>query len=370
MAKRKEKFFYREVYDTLKEEILQNHYKYNDLLPSEREIGDRFKVNRTTVRIALSMLVDDHLVIKKAGVGTKVIYGVGVEEDYNSLSSKKSDIIGFFMPKSNKMAERIVQSFYSELLFHLEIFLKAHDYSIIYATLEDEQEMLDFINNHSIRGAIFLTEVDQRMLDCAKRINLPSILVNRFDNEFTCVLGNNIEGGYMAINHLLENNHRRIGIISAPSGYITAKERMIGCQKALAEYGLSMDDAVICQGDWEYSSGVQAVRDITAIEEDKRPTAIFSFNDAMALGAIRALRDLNLRVPQDISVIGFDNLDSLKFTEPTLTTIDTQVERMAQVVVYSLMGLINEQILTGMRIDVPTKLVERGTVIKLPSPDK
>jgi len=362
MAKKKEKFFYRVVYDALKKEILEGEYKYNDLLPSEREISERFQMDRATVRTALSMLVTDNLVEKKAGMGTKVIYGT---EEYSELRQRNNDnIIGFFMPKSNQMTERITQPFYSELFFNLEGFLKAQNYSIIYTTLEDEQELQDFIGNHGIRGAVFLSSVAPQLLIRAKHMKFPSILVNRLDDDFTCVLGNNIDGGYTAIKHLLENEHRKIGIISAPSSYITTQERLIGCKKAFAEYGLSMDDAIIFQGDWEYNSGVEATREIASMEEDKRPTAIFSFNDAMALGAIRTLHDMNLRVPQDISVIGFDNLNYLKFTEPNLTTIDTQVERMAQVVGFNLMGLISGMLPMGMRIDVPTNLVERGTVMK------
>ena len=362
MTGKKNKFLYEVVYNTLREEILGNKHKCNDLLPSEREIIERFKVDRTTVRKALSLLVADELVEKKAGVGTKVVYDANQPK---FRGSSQNNVAGFFMPKTINPAERITQPFYSELYFHLEGYLKKLDYSIIYTTLKDEHELGEILANQGLQGAVFLTAVSPQLVEYAKRIKLPSVLVNRFDSDLTCVLGNNVYGGYTAVNYLLAHKHRNIAIISAPNSYITAQERLMGCRKAFEEAGLSMNDAVVVPGEWEYESGARAAREIFSVDKSKRPTALFAFNDMMAMGAISVIREMGLKVPGDVSVIGFDNVDYLRYTESDLTTIDTQTPLMAQIIAHNLVGLIKKETPNGMRIDVPTKLVERKTVLSL-----
>lgn len=355
---KKTKFFYKVVYDALHEEIVGEKIAYGELLPSEKEIGERFGVDRTTVRKALSLLVEGGYVEKRAGVGTKVIYR---SSDALEMAQKPSKVVGFFMPKTKKITERISQPFYSELFFNLESYLKKQGYSLIYTAIKDEQELADFIEKNRLSGAVFLTAVKNEILNYAKQMHFPSVLVNRYHDDLSCVLGNNSEGGYQAMKALLDHNHTRIAVVTGPMDYITTRERMFGCARAIAEVGMTMDDVVVREADFDFESAVAAVRDIYTNEENK-PTAIFAFNDEMALATIRTLREMGLMVPQDVSVIGFDNLEYLSYTEPDLTTIDTQVALMAKVVGYNLLGLIEQHIPAGVQQNVPTRLVLRGTV--------
>ena len=153
------KYLYDIVYDTLKTEILEGKLDYGVLLPSEREIAIRFSVERTTVRKALQLLVDDGLVEKKAGIGTKVIFRkVGRKKE---SSSEHKKVIGFFMSDDAQNGFSITQPFYAQLFYSLEIECRKKDYQLMYASVNEDtnvRELLDSQDYYLIKT--FLGKVE------------------------------------------------------------------------------------------------------------------------------------------------------------------------------------------------------------------
>jgi len=123
----------------------------------------------------------------------------------------------------------------------------------------------------------------------------------------------------MATCHLLDLGHRRIGCIAGPSDVTPSAERVTGYQQALDEGGISLDEALIVKGDFQYESGYQAMRQFLAMDDP--PTAIFACNDLMAIGAICAALELGRQVPAGLSVVGFDDVRLASFANPPLTTV-------------------------------------------------
>jgi LacI family transcriptional regulator len=133
------------------------------------------------------------------------------------------------------------------------------------------------------------------------------------------VVTDNAGGGWSATRHLIDLGHQRIGYITAPSDLTLSEYRSTGYRKALEEAGIAADESLVVRGDFDFKSGYRAARQLLA--NDNQPTAIFASNDIMAIGAICAAVESGLQVPQDLSVVGYDDIPLASYSNPPLTTI-------------------------------------------------
>lgn len=358
------KYLYNIIYTTIKQEILDGTYEYKSLLPSEREICLRFKVERTTVRKAMELLVNDNFVEKIAGVGTKVIY----QNDNASItpfSQGKSKVIGVFMVDDVNNNKKIMQPYYAELFYYLEIEAKAKDCQIMYATINPSMNIPEILQSQNFLAIIFISNIDPQYIELAQRMNIPSIMINGHHDGLPSITYDNVDGTYKVIKYLYEMGHHNIALITGPTSYYTSNQKLTGCLKAFYQYNLSFKKENIAHGNWEYQSGYDcAIKIFSDRKNGDIPTALFVFNDMMALGAIKALKDLSLSIPKDISIIGFDNMEQLKYTEPELTTVDTRIFTVAKIAIESVVSKPYELFDSALQIHVPVELVIRGTVSK------
>lgn len=156
----------------------------------------------------------------------------------------------------------------------------------------------------------------------------------------SAVLVDDFRGGYLAGEYLLSLGHQRVGCITSPPGITSAGERAAGLLQAFADRGIVLSDTAFVAGDFEYASGEAAAH--TLLERDGTLTAIFAVNDQMAIGALRGLRRLGRRAPDDLSVIGFDNISYAALHEPGLTTVGQPLAELGRQVVELLLRQINE----------------------------
>lgn len=353
-------FLYSQLYEALKKRIKSGEYASGALLPSEREISVEFQVERGTVRKALELLVQDHLVEKRPGIGTRV--ASGKPQGASAIPSGKRRIIGLIMADSPEHPRKLSQPYYADLFSSLEEECSLNNCQLIYSSVHHDRELSDFMKSHDFLSMVFVTRTHDSWLHLAKKMNVPIILVNERREDLLSISYNNLDGAYMAISEFVKHGHRNIGIIAGPQDYYTTREKMAGCYQAIVEYGLRVPQENIVYGDWEYQSGVVCARRLFADRSrQERPTAIFAFNDMMCVGAIRALRELSLSIPKDVSIMGFDNMNQLKYTEPGLTTIDTNVSLMAKVILECATTHFG-QTTSGLKIQVPVQMVHRETV--------
>ena len=170
---------------------------------------------------------------------------------------------------------------------------------------------------------------------------------------------NSQRGGYLATRHLIELGHRQIAIITGPHDKQPALERLAGYQQALQEAGLPIDQGLIGHGDFDCEGGYQAMRRL--MQSPTRPTAVFACNDLMAMGAIRALQEQGLSVPNDISVIGYDNIAFAAYLNPPLTSISQPKQELGQLAVQSLLERIQQPQLPARTLRLEPDLVLRDT---------
>jgi DNA-binding transcriptional MocR family regulator len=143
---------------TLRDEIMDGQYEYGSLLPSEREVCERFSVERSTVRKALELLVEDGIVAKHPGIGTEVVY---FGKDASANFSSQGQAIGFFLPEDEKNHRKITQPFYADLFYHLERACHANNCQVIYSSVRSETNICEIIARYNCISAVFVTHTDR-----------------------------------------------------------------------------------------------------------------------------------------------------------------------------------------------------------------
>jgi LacI family transcriptional regulator len=174
-----------------------------------------------------------------------------------------------------------------------------------------------------------------------------------------CVAAANAAGADAATEHLIELGHRTIAVITGPVGWAATEERRQGYSAALARAGIPAEPRLVDAGDWQIPSGRDAARRLLALADP--PTAIFAFNDEMAIGTLHAVHERGLRVPDDISVIGFDGVERGELLEPQLTTVRQPLAEMGRMAVTFLLRLLEQRRIEALRVELATRLIVRGS---------
>jgi DNA-binding LacI/PurR family transcriptional regulator len=182
--------------------------------------------------------------------------------------------------------------------------------------------------------------------------------------DVPAVTADNLRGARAVAEHVLEQGHRRIGIIGGPAPLWTAGQRLAGYREALATHGIDPDTVPIAPGDYQQASGFAGARLLLDRPDAERPTALICANDLMAIGAMLFCRQSGLRIPEDVSLCGFDNITLAALTEPGLTSVDQGGRSLGRAACRLLLRLIAPQAEDADPIEVehPTKLVIRASV--------
>jgi LacI family transcriptional regulator len=193
--------------------------------------------------------------------------------------------------------------------------------------------------NPALLGIIYSTIFTRRVSvpECLRGV--PAVLLNCHDGAQTlpAIVPGEIGGGHSATEHLIAQGHTRIGFINGEPWMEAAQDRLKGYRRALATADLPFDAALVCDGDWMSGSGFDSA--MSLLKQQRPPTAIFCANDLMALGALEAVKQLGLQVPQDVSVMGYDDQEISRHTHPPLTTVVLPNYEMGRVAVETLISL-------------------------------
>ena len=254
-----------------------------------------------------------------------------VNEAARSLKTSKTMTVGALLPS-------LSVSFFSSLFSLIEEHLQRHGYSLIVCSYNNdpEQELnkIKFLASKQVDGIILVPErLDADKVNAIKEIysrKIPLVLLDRFipGLEYDRILVDNSGISYAAVEQLLVNRHRRIGIMMGPSDISTGYERTLGYQRVLADYSIPLDPALMLMGDYTYEAGYRLFLEFMDMPEP--PTAIFVTNYDMTLGAVTAAYERKLKIPQDISFIGFDEVRLTKMFNPPLSIVIQPMEEIAE----------------------------------------
>ncbi|HFC08940.1 MAG TPA: LacI family transcriptional regulator [Chloroflexi bacterium] len=212
--------------------------------------------------------------------------------------------------------------------------LRQHGYHLIFRPLEPDEPddaFLELAQGRHADGLILSgPRADSPYLEALHQQGFPLVLHGQLpDSDIPWVDVDNRQGARQATEHLLSLGHRRIGMITnAPLDYVASRQRLEGYRQALAEAGVTPDEAWVQWGNFDEESGYRAMQKLLACLP--RPTAVFVASDMVALGALKAVWDAGLRVPQDVAIVGFDDLTTTRFTIPPLTTVRVPAFRLGQ----------------------------------------
>ena len=219
-----------------------------------------------------------------------------------------------------------------------------------------ERRYLSRLSGTLIDGAVLVTPT---IVDVHYGAPIVAVDPHTGSHDVPTVDSDNLSGGQMAAGHLLDLGHRRIALIGGRPDLESAKLREQGFRQALAEAGVEVDESLIYAGDYDPKVSATAARDLLSRED--RPTAVFAANDVTAIATIEVARSMGLRVPEDLSVIGFDNIPESALCTPQLTTVSQPIRTMGERAVGMLIRLIRKEELETMRISLATELVVRSS---------
>jgi LacI family transcriptional regulator len=224
------------------------------------------------------------------------------------------------------------------------------------------------IASHDTDGVLLVTsELTTDQLRQLREEDIPLVMVdpaNLPEPDLPSVGATNWAGGIAATDHLLELGHRRIAAITGPMNYLCTRARIDGYRSALERAGLQYDPALVKVGDFHHEAGF--LRGGEFLDLSDRPTAIFAGSDQQAFGVYEAARHRGLRVPEDLSVVGFDDLPVGRWVSPPLTTVRQPLTEMGQAAAEMLGSLIEGLPLASRRIELATELVVRGSTAAPP----
>lgn len=214
-------------------------------------------------------------------------------------------------------------------------------------------------------GIIAVLPLEYGYLGDLAAINIPVITIDHRGKhaEFPSIATDSYEGGRIAVRHLAELGHERIAFIAGDERLASAKDRRRAYMETMAQLGLKRDPALIVSGDFIQMGGFVATQKLLALK--RPPTAIFAANDMSAFGAIAAIREVGLKIPEDISVIGFDDIPAAAQVYPALTTIRQPIHQMGRSAVNTLLALIAGIEPASPQVSLPTELVVRASTAQL-----
>ncbi len=293
------------------------------------------------------------------------IVALAREHDYRpnsiarSLRTKRSSVLGALIPD-------IANPFFASVLRGMEDAVAERDYSIIVSNTDDlparETKGLAMLRDRQVDGLLLATARRQDpAIEQLSAENVPFVLVNRHTDPITpnTVVPDDFAGAVSAVEHLVTLGHQRIAHITGSDAVSTGYLRREGYLDGLQHAGLTADPALIVPGSFREAGGYDAMRTLLDLAEP--PTAVFAVNDLAALGAIRAIAEAGLRVPEDVSVVGFNDLFQATYTMPQLTTLQVPHHMMGARAAERLLDMVTEGVQPEHPLLLPVTLIVRGS---------
>jgi len=279
-----------------------------------------------------------------------------------ALRTRKTGTIGVVIADNRN-------PFYAEVLNGMEEAAREKNYHIILANTQrdykKEEEAINLLLAKRVDG-LLITPVQDRDDDIKNLIdaNIPFVVVGRDfeDIEVDAIYNDEVKGGFLATEYLIKKGHKRIALINGFLYKSPAKGRLEGYKKALNKYRISLDESLISSGDINIEDGYERTKKM--LEKNLDFTAIFAYNDMMAFGAIQAIKEKGLRIPEDIGLVGYDDIPFSSLISPLLTTIRLKKQDLGVESVKLLLSRINGKRKKIKKMMLDVELITRGTCWK------
>lgn len=323
-----------------------------------RDIAARAGVSAATVSRVLNGRPDVSPRTREAIVQLIREHGYSTNRTARGLAGGRTGLIGLSVPFVHHAYFGLIVAGAAEALV-------ARDARLVLCLTEHQHDrevtLLDRLMHGTTDGALILlpSETSAELLDL-RTYAYPFVVIDPMlplDEGLPVVAATHWHGARVATEHLIELGHRRIAVITGFPTWVASIDRMSGYRVAMASVDLPIEEQLVREADWEIEGGYRQAQGLLRLPE--RPTAIFAFNDNMAVGVMRAAHEAGLDVPRDLSVVGFDDAGVSSILVPSLTTVRQPLQEMGRVAVGLLHRLIEGQTLEAARLELATRLVVR-----------
>lgn len=285
-----------------------------------------------------------------------------------SLASGKTGNIGFIITDDHFLR---TEPFYTSIFLGTEFEARNAGYYILLTSINPDFGKNDplprFITNNSVDGIIVAGKIPINLIDRMAPYNLPTVFIDYIPPQNCCslVLIDNLQGGLMATDHLIKLGHTKIAFIGADIEHPSLSDRLKGYKQALENAKIQVkNNLIVTSAKYpDRVNGYNAVKKLLTI--NKNITAVFACNDAMAIGVLNYLNDKGYKVPKDISLIGFDDVEADLMLNPPLTTIRVPKIEMGIEALKLLVNILNNKKSLLKKILIPVELIERESTSKL-----
>jgi LacI family transcriptional regulator len=287
------------------------------------------------------------------------------------LASKTSGNIGFVV-RDDHFSQ--AEPFYTRVFLGAEFAAGQHGFYVLLSTVSqrfhEPEGFPRFLLERNVDGLIIAGRVPLPFVSSVARFNIPIVLVD-FEakrKRSSAVLIDNRSGAHAAIQHLIALGHQHIACVCGDINHPSLAERLEGYRDTLVENGIPVQDHLIdmSEPDTRIANGINAMTRL--LKQRPRPTAVFAGNDAMAIGCIQVIQRAGLRIPEDISVVGFDDVELSALMHPPLTTVRVFKEELGRLAIETLVQIINEGSSTLITKHVRAELVVRGSTASASTP--
>ncbi len=276
------------------------------------------------------------------------------------LASKKTTTVGIVIPD-------ISNTFFAEVVRGIEDIASMYHYNIILSNsdnnVEKELSLINTLLEKQVDGLLFMGgEVTEEHLHIFKTASVPIVLAATKDptHQFPYVDIDHFKAAKDAVEDFILSGHKKIGLISGPlTDPLMGFDRYKGYKKALEDAGVALNEEYIRIGDYRYESGLKGMNYFLSLED--KPTAVFVVNDEMAVGAIHAIQDAGLNVPNDIEIRGFDNIPISSMVRPLLSTVSQPQYGIGAVAMRFLTKHMNQESITEKTVILQHQLVDRDS---------
>jgi LacI family transcriptional regulator len=280
------------------------------------------------------------------------------------LASNKSNLIGVVIPQTEPKKEFMFSNpFYSEFLSSFEYTARINGYHVLISGTNADENYIQVAKKRNLDGIVILGVNSQDEQQELESSDIPIVAVDSYikSHHFSTLGTDDRYGGYIATKYLIDKGHKKIGMLtgSIDEDGVNA-ERLSGYKDALEESNLKYENHYVFSGNVDYWYGVDAASKIKELKNEV--TAIFCTADILAMGLIKGLGRFGIKVPEDMSIIGFDDVFIAKVTDPALTTVNQNVAAKGERAAKMIIGLATQKLKGKQNYIIPIEVVERESV--------
>ena len=263
-----------------------------------------------------------------------------IEEAIESLNYKRNEIARGLKTNQTMTVGVLIPSlkeiFFTSIVSHIEDILQDKGYSMIVCDYREDKELqkskVEFLLKKMVDGIIFVPYGNEiELVEMVKEDNIPIVLLDRMipDTDCDAVVTDSVNGSYNAVEELFKRGHKRVGIITGPESIYTSRERLKGYKRVHKDYNQQIDENLIQYGDYDIQGGYENT--LNLLELNPLPSAIFVTNYEMTVGSLMAINEKGIKIPDEISFIGFDNIMQMsQIINPSLSIVSQPMEEIGE----------------------------------------